>query len=457
MPFLRGLRSESIDLIATDPPFNKGRDFHSTPDKLGKDVGFEDRWRWVEDVHDDWVNQIKGDEDLRPVWQVIDAAYGASGEDMAAFLCFLGVRLIEMRRLLAPTGSIYLHCDSTANGYIRALMDSIFGRRNFRNEIKWCYTGPGNVTRWFPRKSDSIFFYVKDDKQAVFNPDAVRVPFAEGSVKRAGFAQTASLAGSPDKDYEIDERGKRIEDWWTDIGAGAHISKHERVNYPTQKPLALYERIIKASSSPGDMVLDPFAGCATTPIAAERLGRQWIAMDLWDGAYQMILDRLETVGLLAADDARRDTRLITRGEVLRVTKPPERPADDHGEAAPFLATPKGRAKRRRQRPGEKAEIASTLAEAQRGKVGVVCAGCGVDLHRRYFHMDHRAPSSGGGDDGIANRVLLCAPCNGRKSYRLTIPGLRAELRKAGEMTDARAAEAADLRAQEAARAIRDKG
>ena len=427
LKFLRALNSETIDLIATDPPFNKGRDFHSTPDKLGKDTKFQDRWRWDDDVEQAWVDEIV---DSAPgVKMAIESARVTYGEDMAAFLCFMGVRLLEMKRVLKPTGSIYVHCDSTANGYIRQLMDAIFGRDQFRNEIKWCYTGPGNVTRWFPRKSDSIFFYVKEDKQAVFNPDAVRVPFAEGSVRRAGFAQTSSLAGSPDKDYEIDERGKRIEDYWTDIGAGAHISKHERVNYPTQKPLALYERIIKASSNPGDIVLDPFAGCATTPIAAERLGRQWLAMDLWDGAYQMILDRLATVGLLEADDTRRDTRLITRGAVHRVTTPPER-TDGGDVAAPYLQVTE-----RYDIPADGSpRTRAGMLEHLLAQYGPRCQGCDREFDDpRYLQLDHNTPHKDGGINHISNRVLLCGPCNRLKGAAYTLTGLRRENAKHGYM------------------------
>ena len=163
------MNSETIDLIATDPPFNKGRDFHATPDSLADGGQFEDRWRWVEDVQPEWLDQIKGDAELRPVWQVIDAAYGASGEDMAAFLCFMGVRLIEMRRILTPTGSIYIHCDDTAGAWLKALMDAIFGRANFRNEITWKRTSSRSDAQRFGRVSDTILYYIKGDADPVWN------------------------------------------------------------------------------------------------------------------------------------------------------------------------------------------------------------------------------------------------------------------------------------------------
>ena len=167
--YLRWMADESVDLIATDPPFNKGRDFHATPDSLADGGQFEDRWRWDKDVQPEWLDAIRGDEDLRPVWQVIDAAYGASGEDMAAFLCFMGVRLLEMRRVLKDTGSIYLHADDTAGAYLRALMDAVFGRDNFRNEIIWERVGGRSDAKRWARAHDIIFYYVKGDKRPVWN------------------------------------------------------------------------------------------------------------------------------------------------------------------------------------------------------------------------------------------------------------------------------------------------
>ena len=418
LKFLRGMNSETIDLIATDPPFNKGRDFHATPDSLAKGAKFQDRWIWADDVEQAWVDEI---EDSAPgVARAIEAARATYGEDMAAFLCFMGVRLIEMHRVLKPTGSIYLHCDATASHYLKQMMDAIFGRKNFRNDIKWCYTGPGNVTRWFPRKSDNILFYVKNDKQAVFNPDAVRVPFAEGSVKRAGFAQTASLAGSPDKDYEVDHRGKRIEDWWSDIGAGAHISKRERTGYPTQKPIALYSRIIEASSNESDWVLDPFAGCATTCVAAERLGRQWIGMDIWDGAHKVTLDGL-----------RREQRMFSSEDVRLITEPPER--TDGGEvAAPYLQVTERYDIPADGSPRTRAAMLEYLLAQQ----GQRCQGCDREFDDpRYLQLDHNTPRADGGLNHISNRVLLCGPCNQLKSNVYTLSGLRRENAKHGYMAE----------------------
>ena len=164
-------------------------------------------------------------------------------------------------------------------------MDAIFGAANFRNEIIWCYTGPSNTKRWFPRKHDILLFYAKG-KASTFNPDAVRVPYSDKFMARMKYAQNSGIiAGYSDgrDDGEVTAsfgKGKVIEDYWTDIPAGGQISKKELLGYPTQKPLALLERIIKASSNPGDIVFDPFCGCGTALDAAHGLNRHWVGIDL---------------------------------------------------------------------------------------------------------------------------------------------------------------------------------
>ena len=141
LDFLRGMNSETVDLVATDPPFNKSKDFHATPSSLAKGARFEDRWSWDKDVHPEWVDAIQ--DDWPAVWSVISTARIASGDDMGAFLCWLGVRLMELHRILKPTGSLYLHIDHTAHAYVKTLLDAIFGRRTFQNEIVWYYGGGG--------------------------------------------------------------------------------------------------------------------------------------------------------------------------------------------------------------------------------------------------------------------------------------------------------------------------
>ena len=436
--FLLGLNSETVDLIATDPPFNKGKDFHATPESLAAGAKFQDRWSWADDVQQEWVDAIKDDE---PDVSALIECVKARREDLAAFLCFMAVRLIEMRRILKPTGSIYLHCDPTASHYLKALMDAIFGDKNFRNEIVWHYVFGTSPKRDFRRKHDIILRYSKSDKYLGVQ---VKVP--------------SRMAGRYDK---VDEDGRRYhengagkrfyegagrmpDDVWSYIEnsqfAQLNSMSSERVGYPTQKPLALYERIIKASSNPGDVVLDPFCGCATTPIAAERLGRQWVGMDLWDGAYDIVVRRLEDSRQLLADP---DPRIILRG----ADDPPVRTdiACEEAARAPTFDAPTARAKEAWERLSH-AQMRDILYEAQEG----VCGGCGRELEKEFMELDHIQPRADGGANDITNRVMLCAPCNRRKSNRLTLSGLVAQTRKDKWTRDAakarRAVELARLRA-----------
>jgi len=286
------MNSESVDLIATDPPFNKGRDFHATPDSLAADARFQDRWSWERDVHQTWVDQIT--DDFPRVMNVIQGSRSSYGDDMGAFLCFMTVRLLEMRRVLKPTGSIYLHCDPTASHYLKELMDAVFGRKQFRNEIVWCYKTGGTSKRWFGRKHDILLFYSVSGEYS-FNPLREKSYLSH----KYGFSNVEILedAGGP---YTM----VGMRDYW-DIPA-LRGNQPEATSYPTQKPLALYERVIRASSDEGGVVLDPFAGCAgcpTTCVAAERLGRQWVGVDIWDKAHETVIGRLQREGLAVDGDS----------------------------------------------------------------------------------------------------------------------------------------------------------
>ena len=168
---LRGMNSESVHLIATDPPFNKGRDFHATPDSLAAGARFQDRWKWDNDVHPDWVDKIQ--DDWPAVWSVIESSRVSWGDDMAAFLCFMGVRLMEMRRVLREDGGIYLHCDPTASHYLKALMDAIFGGKNFLSEIVWKRTSAHSDTKQGRRQHGRIhdvLLYYRKGSNWTWNP-----------------------------------------------------------------------------------------------------------------------------------------------------------------------------------------------------------------------------------------------------------------------------------------------
>ena len=401
--FLRGINSETIDLIATDPPFNKGRDFHATPDSLAAGAKFQDRWSWADDVEGEWVDQIT--DDWPNVMTVINAARESYGDDMGAFLCFMGVRLLEMRRVLRSTGSIYLHCDPTASHYLKQLMDAVFGKRNFQNEIVWHYRRWTGQAKRFQRLHDNILFYSKSSTDRTFNVQYD--PYTKKSLKRKQHYHTR-IKGDDVYVTSIDARGVRAGDVWQ-IPVLNSQSK-ERTGYPTQKPLELYELLVKASSTTGDVVLDPFAGCATTPIAAERLGRQWIGMDIWDGAYEVVIQRLNDSRQLLND---------IPPEMSLVGVPPQR--TDSGEAAtPYLQVTEKYAE-----PGGTKMSRAEMYEHLLAQYGSKCQGCDRTFDdSRYLELDHNTPRSDGGLNHISNRILLCSPCNRAKSNTYTLSGLR---------------------------------
>ena len=454
LEFLRGMNSETVHLIATDPPFNKNKDFHATPESLAAGAKFKDRWRWDDDVHEEWTDSIK--DDWPAVESVIASARAAYGDDMGAFLCWLGVRLMEMRRVLRQDGSIYLHCDPTASHYLKSLMDGIFGAASFRNEIAWCYTGPSNTKRWFPRKHDTILFYTKSRNQT-FNREDIRVPYHHETLARRGRVEGERSIISPSvktsgrrsaAEVKSDYGGGKVpEDWWADLPI--LTNQRERTGYPTQKPLALYERIIRASSNQGDFVLDPFCGCATTPIAAERLGRQWVGMDIWDGALDVVKERFTRDTILRSDDSHH----VTLPQIHYETAPPRR-SDANELAAPSLKLKTPRA----VEPWEKLthrQMVRILEHAQRSNGNVICAGCGRELEREFMELDHITPRADGGENHIRNRILLCRPCNGRKGQYLTLRGLLRENKKVNWMKDEGMAQLTREYARERADWVRD--
>jgi DNA modification methylase len=236
---------EKIDLIYVDPPFLTGKAYSA---RIGR-----------------------GEDSRRPSeWQTV-AGYQDTWRDGAEYLDMLYPRLEIMRRLLSPSGTIYLHLDWHASAYARVLMDEIFGPAHLLNEIVWVYHGPSPIRRAFKRKHDTILVYSKS-KNYTFNADAVRVAYDPSTVKTFSSSPKAGFGKVPDLD-----RGKVPEDWWY-FPVVARLHK-ERTGYPTQKPEALIERIILASSNPGEIVADFFCGSGTTAIVAARLGRYWIACD----------------------------------------------------------------------------------------------------------------------------------------------------------------------------------
>ena len=386
LPFLRAMNSDCVDLIATDPPFNKGKDFHATPDSLAKGAKFQDRWSWENDVHEEWADKIT--DDYPKLMEAIESARFAHSDGMGAFMCFMAVWLLEMRRVLKSTGSIYLHCDPTASHYLKATMDAIFGWKHFRNEIIWCYRGGGVPRKDFARKHDILLRYSKTDKR-VFNVDPVRIPYAASVMESLPSRYDKSYRSNKVYEgYRPNEKGKHPEDWWM-IQPLMPSDKTERTGYPTQKPLILYERIIMASSSTGDLVLDPFAGCATTCVAAERLGRQWTGIDIWDKAHDVVIERLRKEGLATLDGD--SAGMLAFGDVHYTAVLPERTDEGEG-AAPFL-----RVKERIREPAGNKMTRAEMYEFLLSQHDQKCQGCDrLFDDSRYLQLDHNTPRSDGG-------------------------------------------------------------
>ena len=287
---MRPWHDNSIDIICLDPPFNSNERYSSPFKKSGLNIdaqikAFDDMWRWDEAAAERVARLTSAL--ANPISPVIAGfELFIPNSKMLAYTSYMAERLLEMHRLLKPTGSIFLHCDPTASHYLKILMDVIFGAKNFRNEIVWCYTGPSRAMRWFPRKHDTILFYAASEA-AYFYPDAVRMPYKANWTPARGVHGTRYADDT--KSRTRHEKGRVPTDWWAD-GFLSNVSAYvkELLGYPTQKPMALLERIIKASSKPGELVLDPFCGCGTTIEAARTLGRDVIGIDVLPSALDII-------------------------------------------------------------------------------------------------------------------------------------------------------------------------
>ena len=512
---MRAMNSESVDLIATDPPFNKSKDFHATPDTLASGASFQDRWTWERDVHEDWLDQLKDDQPN--LMNVIQSARLAHSDSMGAFLCFMALRSIEMHRVLKPTGSIYLHCDPTASHYLKLIMDALFGRANFKNDIVWRRATSHNDASRYGNNTDRLLFYGRSET-ITWNGEEISIAKTDDELKKAypmkdarGKYRSADLTGPshgysggesslPWSRYDVRARGrvwsvplkgnyavwiekniipgyrsiqgihdrldaldkaglinhpkkgvwpglKRYADAETGNPAQALIldipgftnynNSEESTGYPTQKPLALYERIIKASSNEGDVVLDPFAGCATTCVAAEKLGRQWVGIDIWDKAPEVVVERFNKIGIFNPKRTKRSRKTqqqyIFAEDFHFTSEFPER-TDDRETAAPFL-----RVKVRIKEPEGQKMSRTQMYEHLLTQHGSKCQGCNRMFDDpRYLELDHNIPRSDGGINHVTNRILLCGPCNKLKSNIYTLSGLRRENRRRGYMQSLKA-------------------
>jgi DNA modification methylase len=346
--------NESVDLIYLDPPFNSNRTYNvlfkdeSGVQSSAQIAAFEDTWHWDFDTEAIYKELVTSPNIPSQVSSMIAALRDFIGTNqMMAYLTNMTIRLVELHRVLKPTGSLYLHCDPTASHYLKIVLDTIFGLKNFVNEIVWkrsdAHSDSKQGSKHFGRVHDILFYYTKSDN-ACFNQLYLPLPqstidnwyrniepetglrFNKADVTGPGGAAKGnplyewngvsrywryskekmeqlhkegklvySKSGMPyQKRYLKDSKGVAVQDLWDDIQMLRGISgKGERLGYPTQKPQALLDRIIEASSNPGDIVLDPFCGCGTAIASAQSLGRQWIGIDITHLAIALIKYRLE--------------------------------------------------------------------------------------------------------------------------------------------------------------------
>ena len=472
-------------------------------------------------------------DDYPKVHTVIEAVEACATENEAAYICFMAVRLIECRRVLKPTGSIYVHCDDRANSFLRMLLDAVFGFENRRNEITWNRSGGRSDSKKWGRVSDHILYYAKsarftwNQQYQPHNSDYVRRayryddedgrgPYRKLPLHAAGLRSGES--GTPWGGYDPGERGNHwrtptqgimatyisendLIPGWPNAYPGVHArlealneagliawsrngvpeiktylsatngiaatdfvadipmaSGNEDTGYSTQKPLELYERIIRASSNPGDVVLDIFAGCATTAVAAENLGRQWVACDMAYRAWTMLKRRfyLNGIALEGMTDSTRaalasvrkdrgfqEPQQWTTSYVIGPGELPERDDVDPGGGGRPHPNPLPKGEGTTGRTAEYAVPATWSGQIGKEEAkellierfGPVCWGCGYEPRRpngsldaTLLEVDHirarRAAEGVAGDDELYNLALLHRTCNGIKRNRLTLEELR---------------------------------
>ncbi len=468
---LRGMNSESVDCIATDPPFNKKRIFNAPLGSRQAEQRFDDRWRWDE-VTDEWQDLIASDHPA--IKEIIEAAVVIEGgtvdhrtgrintgriqNSMAAYLAYMAPRVVEMHRLLKPTGVLFMQCDTEANAYLRLLLDAVFGRRNFINEItRRRASAKGLSTRRLPNNSDTLLTYGKTPKYkwnssyepydvAMLNAASLDDANLDGETRKTleqydkrdddGRRYSLTDLANPNRDrpnltYEflgvtrvwrwtrermeaeyaagrvvqakpgnvprfkryLDEQpGKPRDDIWDDV---VQVEPSE-LDWDTRKPLDLYRRLVECGTDEGDVVLDPFAGCATSCVAAELLDRQWVGIDIDPVAEEATYIRLrEATGLNMLNQPVTVRKTLRRSDVPSVSD-------------------------------------QKLRDALWNRQGRLCANPYCDsenLRKVDLHLDHRIPKVRGGEDGVMNRIGLCGNCNsrkGRKAWGLFLDEERAQ-------------------------------
>ena len=441
---LRGMDSESVDCIATDPPFNAKRVFNAPLGSKAADQRFDDRWRWNE-VTDEWQDLIAADHPA--IKEIIEAAAVIEGgtidhragkitigakNSIAAYLAYMAPRVVEMRRVLKPRGVLFLQCDTEANAYLRLLLDAVFGRSRLINElVRRRATSKGLASKRLPMNHDTILIYAKGGKwkwkpprepydlvnldeetmqqydkieggrryqlDNLVNPnqDRPNLTYEFLGVSRvwrwtrqrmeaahaAGRVVQAAPGNVPRYKRYLDEQpGKPRDDIWLDL-VRPETSESE---WTTRKPVSLYRRIIECTTDEGDMVCDPFAGCATTYVAAEQLQREWVGIDIDPVTERVTLKRLaDETGLSMTDNPVKVRRSLRRTDI---------PSIPDIKLRQTLWTRQGR------------QCANPYCDSESVR--------SVDLE-----LDHRIPRVRGGDGDVFNRIALCSNCNRRKGRK----------------------------------------
>ena len=388
LPIMRGMNSESVDLIYLDPPFNSKINYAAPIGSKAAGAAFKDTWS-LSDVDVEWINLI---EEKQPKLRRILLA--AQSDSDKSYLIYMAARLLEIHRILKSTGSIYLHCDPTMSHYLKLMIDAIFGRLKFRNEIVWDYSSRlMDLPKFFNRKHDIILFYGKTGDNQFLMP---RVPWDRAEImkrhkKKVYLDEQGEEAiwmhqgkdqnkAKLKKISEIMANGKAVSDVWSMPILTS--SAKERTGYPTQKPLALLDRIVKASSNRDDVVMDPFCGCATACIAAQAQNRKWTGIDISSKAAELVQVRMK-----------RELGLFYQG--VHRTDIPKR--TDIGKL------PKSNSRENRQK----------LYGEQAGN----CVGCSTHFEARHLEVDHIISRAKGGTDHLSNLQLLCGNCNRVKGDR----------------------------------------
>ena len=467
LPFIKSLNDECIDLVCIDPPFAKnetfGRKNSKSPDPLkpplsneekateiallkrwgisneqeaaGEGIDwpetkYKDIWSW-QDVHESWLKNIE--DDYPGVHKLIEATQEIHGDGTAAYLCYMAVRLFEIHRVLKVTGSLYLHCDHTAGAYLKQLLDAIFAKENFRNEMVWYYENASRGKKQWAKSHDTILYYAKKNEECHFNRDQVLQPYKSGMT--AWRYQKKGLEPP---------RGKTPDD--VVIIPSLNTMDNERTGYPTQKPTALAEHIIKASCPEDGVVLDCFAGCAYVAVAAERLNRNWIACDINTRTWTVFKRQFEKpkLALLTCDEPTHNLQKPLLGNNATVHGPKELPIRTTPVQDNLPPAFKLQVKPRTFKTPASIIPEPEMLEILLNMSGYIAWCCGfanrmpdgsIRKTTRNFHLDHLNPvSKEGTSHQITNRAPLCPYHNIKKSnHRMHLAEYREKIREDGEL------------------------